>query len=95
MVSVAGPKQYPLWDMARKTMRPVGEYTQLYQMLRVDNQYLVDESRTASGRLYDACELQRDSDGSKRLIEHEAGRIAPRDCPRSATRKGRADRCWE
>ncbi|AVT99514.1 hypothetical protein EBA01_13015 [Xanthomonas oryzae pv. oryzae] len=52
-------------------------------------------SRTASGRLYDVFELQRDSDGSKRLIEHEAGCIAPRDCPRSATLKGRADRCWE
>ncbi|KOR39103.1 hypothetical protein ADT25_22925 [Xanthomonas oryzae] len=81
--------------MARKTIRPVGEDTQLYQVLRLDNQHLVYESRTASWRLYDAFELQRDSDGSKRLIEHEAGRIARRDCPRSATLKARADRCWE
>ncbi|MBV6775928.1 FN3 domain-containing metallophosphoesterase family protein [Xanthomonas euvesicatoria] len=95
VVSVAGPKQYRLSDMARTTMRPVGEDTQLYQVLRLDGQHLVYESRTATGRLYDAFELQRDSDGSKRLIEREAGRIAPRNCPRSATLKGRADRCWE
>ncbi|MEA9733173.1 purple acid phosphatase family protein [Xanthomonas campestris] len=95
VVSVAGPKQYRLSDMARKTMRPVGEDTQLYQVLRIDRQKLVYESRTATGRLYDAFELQRRADGSKQLIEHEAGRIAPRDCPRSATLKGRADRCWE
>ena len=76
-------------------LRPVGEDTQLYQVLRIDQQKLVYESRTATGRLYDAFELQRRADGSKQLIEHEAGRIAPRDCPRSATLKGRADRCWE
>ncbi|CAD2258278.1 purple acid phosphatase family protein [Xanthomonas arboricola] len=95
VVSVAGPKQYRLSDMARKTMRPVGEDTQLYQVLRIDNQKLRYESRTATGRLYDAFELERGSDGGKRLVEQEAGRIAPRDCPRSATPKGRADRCWE
>lgn len=95
VVSVAGPKQYRLSDMARKTMRPVGEDTQLYQVLRIDNQKLRYESRTATGRLYDAFELERGSDGGKRLVEQEAGRIAPRDCPRSATLKGRADRCWE
>lgn len=51
VVSVAGPKQYRLSDMARTTMRPVGEDTQLYQMLRRDQQHLVYESRTATGRL--------------------------------------------
>ncbi|MBB3825912.1 purple acid phosphatase family protein [Xanthomonas arboricola] len=95
VVSVAGPKQYRLSDMARKTMRPVGEDTQLYQVLRLDRQRLVYESRTATGRLYDAFELQRDAQGAKRLIEHVQGRIAPRTCPREATLKGRADRCWE
>ncbi|CAG2091211.1 metallophosphoesterase family protein [Xanthomonas euroxanthea] len=95
VVSVAGPKQYRLSDMARKTMRPVGEDTQLYQVLRIDAHTLRYESRTATGRLYDAFELERGSDGGKRLVEKEDGRIAPRDCPRSATLKGRADRCWE
>lgn len=95
VVSVAGPKQYRLSDMARRTMRPVGEDTQLYQVLRIDPQRIAYESRTATGRLYDAFELQRDADGGKRLVEIEQGRIAPRDCPRAASPKGREERCWE
>ncbi|WP_241093404.1 purple acid phosphatase family protein [Xanthomonas sp.] len=95
VVSVAGPKQYRLSDMARRTMRPVAEDTQLYQVLKIEPARLAYESRTASGRLYDAFELLRAGDGGKRLVERESGRIAPRDCPRSATPKGRADRCWE
>ncbi|MEE7548033.1 metallophosphoesterase family protein, partial [Xanthomonas sp. Kuri4-1] len=95
VVSVAGPKQYRLSDRARRTMRPVGEDTQLYQVLRIDAGRLAYESRTATGRLYDAFELVRGADGGKRLVEHPEGRIAPRDCPRAATLKGRSDRCWE
>lgn len=95
VVSVAGPKQYRLSDMARRTMRPVGEDTQLYQVLRIDPQRIAYESRTATGRLYDAFELRRDAAGRKRLVEIEQGRIAPRDCPRAASPKGREERCWE
>ena len=91
---MAGPKQYRLSDYARTTMKPVGEDTQLYQVLRIDPQRLVYESRTATGRLYDAFELVREG-GSKRLVEREAGRIAPRDCARPVSPKGREDRCWE
>ncbi len=95
IVSVAGPKQYRLSDMARRTMRPVGEDTQLYQVLRIDPQRIVYESRTATGRLYDAFELRRGADGAKQLVEIEQGRIAPRDCPRAVSPKGREERCWE
>jgi len=95
VVSVAGPKQYRLSDMARRTMRPVGEDTQLYQVLRIDPQRIAYESRTATGRLYDAFELKRDADGAKQLFEQEAGRIASRDCARARSPKGRDDRCWE
>lgn len=94
VVSVAGPKQYRLSDFARRTMRPVGEDTQLYQVLRIDPQRLAYESRTATGRLYDAFELVRDGEG-KRLVEREQDRIAPRDCARPRSPKGREDRCWE
>ncbi|WP_140718732.1 purple acid phosphatase family protein [Pseudomonas sp. Hp2] len=94
IVSVAGPKQYRLSDFARRTMKPVGEDTQLYQVLRIDPQRLAYESRTATGRLYDAFELVREG-ADKRLVEHEEGRIAPRDCARPVSPKGRADRCWE
>ncbi|WP_434027740.1 metallophosphoesterase [[Pseudomonas] boreopolis] len=94
IVSVAGPKQYRLSDFARRTMKPVGEDTQLYQVLRIDPQRLAYESRTATGRLYDAFELVREG-ADKRLVEREEGRIAPRDCARPVSPKGRADRCWE
>jgi len=95
IVSVAGPKQYRLSDDARKTMQPVGEDTQLYQVLKIDPQHLSYESRTATGRLYDAFEVVREADGGKRLIERTDGRIAPRDCARGESPKGREDRCWE
>ncbi|KAG0737455.1 hypothetical protein G6F24_017946 [Rhizopus arrhizus] len=76
-------------------MDPVAEDTQLFQVLNVDPQRLRYEARTVTGRLYDAFELQRDAKGSKTRTELTDGRITPRDCPRSQTAKGRADRCWE
>lgn len=95
VVSVAGPKQYRLSELARKTMRPVAEDTQLYQVIRIDPDRLRYESRTATGRLYDAFEVTRGDDGRKRVAEQVDGRIAPRDCPRATTLTGRRDRCWE
>ncbi len=95
VVTVAGPKQYRLSDEARKTMAPVAEDTQLFQVLRIDPQHLRYEARTVTGRLYDAFELRRDASGGKQRVELTDGRITPRDCPRAQTAKGRADRCWE
>ncbi|WP_303639159.1 purple acid phosphatase family protein [Stenotrophomonas tuberculopleuritidis] len=95
VVTVAGPKQYRLSDEARSTMNPVGEDTQLFQVLRVDPQHLRYEARTVTGRLYDAFELRRDAAGGKQRTELTEGRIAPRDCARAQTGKGRTDRCWE
>ena len=95
VVTVAGPKQYRLSDEARSTMNPVGEDTQLFQVLRVDPQHLRYEARTVTGRLYDAFELRRDAAGGKQRTELTEGRIAPRDCARAQTAKGRTDRCWE
>lgn len=93
--SVAGPKQYRLSPQARATMRPVAEDTQLFQVLRLDGQQLSYEARTATGRLYDAFRITRAADGSKQFDEVTEGRIPQRDCPRAASPKGRADRCWE
>ena len=45
--------------------------------------------------LYDAFDLLRDAGGGKRLVERTDGRIAPRDCARPLSPKGREDRCWE
>jgi len=95
VVTVAGPKQYRLSDEARRTMDPVAEDTQLFQVLKIDPQHLRYEARTVTGRLYDAFELRRDAAGGKQRVELREDRIAPRDCPREQTAKGRADRCWE
>jgi hypothetical protein len=99
VVSVAGAKQYRLSDGARRSMSPVGEDTQLFQVLRLDGDRLRYEARTATGRLYDAFSLIDDGDGDgdrgKRLEEHAPARIPERTCRRAATLKGRADRCWE
>ncbi|MCD9029427.1 metallophosphoesterase family protein [Luteimonas sp. BDR2-5] len=96
VVSVVGAKQYRLGPQALATMAPIGEDTQLFQVLRFDGPVLRYEARTATGRLYDAFELHDDGDGgSKRLVETEEGRIAPRRCTREASLKGREDRCWE
>ncbi len=62
-MTVAGPKQYRLSDEARKTMDPVAEDTQLFQVLNIDPQRLRYEARTVTGRLYDAFELRRDARG--------------------------------
>jgi 3',5'-cyclic AMP phosphodiesterase CpdA len=95
VVTVAGPKQYRLSDEARRTMDPVAEDTQLFQVLNIDPQHLRYEARTVTGRLYDAFELRRDAKGGKQRTELTEGRITPRGCPRAQTAKGRADRCWE
>lgn len=95
LVSVAGAKQYRLSERARRTMAPVAEDTQLFQVLRIDGDVLRYEARTATGRLYDAFSLVPDGAGGRRVVEHAEGRIAPRGCPRPASPKGRRDRCWE
>ena len=94
LVSVVGAKQYRLSDGARRDMRPTAEDTQLFQVIRIADGRLRYESRTATGRLYDAFELDG-KPGARTLREITEGRIAPRDCPRDATLTGRADRCWE
>lgn len=96
IVSVTGPKQYRLSAEAKRTMDPTAEDTQLFQVLRIDGNSLRYEARTATGRLYDAFEIARGSDGGKVLTEIRAGRIPHRDCShRDATLGGRTDRCWE
>ncbi|MCD9033948.1 metallophosphoesterase family protein [Luteimonas sp. Y-2-2-4F] len=94
IVTVAGAKQYLVPEIVRRQMRPVAEDTQLFQVLRLEPARLRYEARTATGRLYDAFELRRET-GEVRLVEIEAGRIPQRDCPRDVTPKGRTDRCWE
>lgn len=95
LVSVVGAKQYRLGERARQDMDPTAEDTQLFQVIRIDGEALRYESRTATGRLYDAFEIRGATPQTRTLHEISEGRIAPRDCTREATLKGRADRCWE
>ncbi|MDO5610760.1 MAG: metallophosphoesterase family protein [Pseudomonadota bacterium] len=96
VVSVAGPKQYRLSAEAKRTMAPTAEDTQLFQVIRVEQDRLRYQAYTATGRLYDDFEIERDKRGGRRVIEHRRGRIAERDCShRDATLGGRKDRCWE
>ena len=95
LVSVAGAKQYRHSPEARATMAPIAEDTMLFQVVRIEDGELRYEARTATGRLYDAFSLVGDRAEGRRIVEHVEGRIQQRDCPREATLKGRADRCWE
>ncbi len=95
VVSVAGPKQYMLSQDARQTMSPVAEDTQLFQVLRLADGRLDYESRTVTGRLYDAFAIIDDGATGKRVEERLEGRIEERSCGRSQTLAGRVDRCWE
>ena len=96
IVTVAGPKQYRLSEVAMRTMDPTAEDTQLFQVLRVDGDRLRYQARTATGRLYDDFEIIRQQGGAKVLREIREGRIDERDCShRDATLGGRTDRCWE
>lgn len=96
IVSVAGPKQYRLSEEAKRTMDPIAEDTQLFQVIRVEKDRLRYQAYTVTGRLYDDFEIEHDERGGRRVIENRHGRIAGRDCShRDATLGGRKDRCWE
>src|SRR5690606_34501965 len=94
-VSVAGPKQYRISAEASEAMSPVGEDTQLFQVLRLDGGRLSYEARTVTGRLYDAFAIVDEGAAGKRLEEQVEARIGERRCSRAQTLGGRADRCWE
>jgi hypothetical protein len=67
VVSVSGPKMYELGNV--DFMRRTAEQTQLYQIIHVDAGKIRFESRTATGELYDAFELHKDSARVKKLVE--------------------------
>lgn len=67
-VSVSGPKMYRLGN-AKTFMNRLGEYTQLYQIVKVSEDKVRYEAYTATGELYDAFELKKNRDGSNKFIE--------------------------
>ena len=69
VVSVSGPKMYPL--KPSELMRRVAEDTQLYQVITVDSDTLRFEARTAMGTLYDAFQLKKRPGQINELIEFD------------------------
>lgn len=67
VVSVSGPKMYNL--NPSEVMKRVAEDTQLYQVIHIDGDRLVYESRTATGELYDAFELIKRPGEINQLID--------------------------
>jgi hypothetical protein len=67
-VSVSGPKMYRLGN-AKTFMNRLAEYTQLYQIVRVSQAKVRYEAYTATGELYDAFELSKNSNGTNKFIE--------------------------
>jgi 3',5'-cyclic AMP phosphodiesterase CpdA len=66
VVSVSGPKMYKLERNDR--MQRAAQDTQLFQVVRIDGDKLVYESRTARGILYDSFELQKRRGQVNKLI---------------------------
>ncbi|MCU0974904.1 MAG: metallophosphoesterase family protein [Steroidobacteraceae bacterium] len=93
VVSVAGPKQYLVSDEAREALERTGEDVQLYQVVHVEQDRLRYESRTVTGRIYDAFDVERTRSGSKRFVSR-LPRGAPEDrCSNPSL--PRPTRCWE
>jgi hypothetical protein len=72
VVSVSGPKMYRLGPETAKTMPRRAEYTQLFQLIRVDGDLVVYEAYTSTGDLYDAFELRRRRDGAISFRERKS-----------------------
>ncbi|WP_019960187.1 purple acid phosphatase family protein [Woodsholea maritima] len=66
VVSVSGPKMYPVEDLAWADRKANG--LQLFQVLTVDGDTLSYQAYTASGRLYDAFDIQKSDTGPNQLI---------------------------
>jgi hypothetical protein len=68
VVSVSGPKMYKVEK--QPWMKRAAENTQLYQVIHIDGDRLVFESRTAIGTLYDSFELiKKPGGGPNEMIE--------------------------
>jgi hypothetical protein len=93
VVSVAGPKMYLVAEPARDHYERVGEDVQLYQVIRVEANRLVFESRTVTGQLYDAFDIQRLPDGRNQLIDRLPPGMIERTCLNP--NRPRPTRCWE
>ncbi|NIJ45536.1 3',5'-cyclic AMP phosphodiesterase CpdA [Wenyingzhuangia heitensis] len=68
-VSVSGPKMYESQNQEWMVKR--GEYTQLFQIITIDNNTLNYNSYTSKGGLYDSFSLVKYPNGKKKLTNHK------------------------
>jgi hypothetical protein len=80
LVSVAGSKMYGLNDRAVAEADRAAEATQLYQIVDVMGDRLSVRVFTATGRLYDGFDIERQTDGRKFVRESTAPLVAERLC---------------
>lgn len=59
VVSVSGPKFYPINEKHKHLMKKLGTDVQLYQVLSVDKNVLKFEARTVTNEIYDSFELRK------------------------------------
>jgi hypothetical protein len=64
----------------------------LYQVIHVEADRLRFESRTATGRLYDAFDIVREADGSKQVVVRTDGLIEEQSCANPSPPT--PTRCW-
>jgi len=70
VVSVSGPKMYPLKDYPVTEENPFeqrGENLQLYQVIDINHDRLSYQAKTATGRLHDQFEIVKDDAGKNRF----------------------------
>ncbi|EKY28975.1 Ser/Thr phosphatase family protein [Brevundimonas diminuta 470-4] len=80
VVSVTGSKMYGLNDRADTQPVRAAENTELYQLIDVEADRLSFRAFTATGGLYDAFTLERQADGTKRLVETPDTLMVKRRC---------------
>lgn len=91
VVSVAGPKMYMIGDSAQETMDRLAEDTQLFQVIEFTPDKIIYQARTVTGQLYDAFDIERQADGSKRVIDKRPD-SPQRLCSNPEERTGSS--CW-
>jgi len=69
VISVSGPKMYPVNPLAAKIMRRTGQDRQLFQVITVEKERLLYRCFTVTGELFDEFTLVKDARGTNRLIE--------------------------
>lgn len=93
LVSVAGPKMYLSSQQAQRNTQRLAEDTQLFQLIDFSQDSLQYQARTASGELYDAFTLSKNSQGQKQLTV-TAQLPATRLCQTPVAQRLKSTRCW-